>query len=154
MAHTCVGGRLETDVVLDRIKPLDALDRIEEKLSDLVDLLDQPPCGGVESYGWWCIFGCNIALRHLTDERELQKRMAILTNKADEVAEYLDDWSIRERVFTMQYMQRQRLEDWTGIEQTMTMDAEDLRVMAGTMGRFSSFRATAWNMLRSARIVK
>ena len=62
----------------------------------------------LESFGWWCIFGCNVALRAERDERRVQSAMAIFTNKADEIAERLDHWAMRERVFTMEHTRRER----------------------------------------------
>ena len=108
----------------------------------------------LESYGWWCIFGCNIALRHLTDERELQSHMAVFTNKADEIAEALDNWSIRERVFTMEHSRWERAVGCTGFDIPRIVDEEDVRVITGTMARFPAFRDTGWEILKSAKVIR
>ena len=111
--------------------------------------LDSNNAGDVlESYGWWCIFGCNIALRHISDERELQRLLALFTNKADEIAERLDNWAMRERVDG-----HRRFVGWTGQETPLTIDTDDVRMITGTMGRFPQFRRTGWSMLESARVV-
>ena len=153
IANTCTGGLIEVDVVLGDRRPIDALveltaglDRTGEPSEDLVG-------DRLESLGWWCIFGCNIALRHLDDERELQQHMAVLTNKADEIADRLDNWSMRERVFTMQYTRWERAQQSTGFDIPCVIDTDDVRVIAGTMGRFPSFRDTGWRILQSAQIV-
>jgi hypothetical protein len=78
--------------------------------------------------------------------------MAICTNKAFEIAERLDNWSIRERAFTMERFRRERVTEETGFEPDWLLDAEDVRLLAGTMGRFPSFRDTGWRILESARI--
>ncbi|MHC4710469.1 MAG: hypothetical protein ACYTA3_08610, partial [Planctomycetota bacterium] len=107
----------------------------------------------LESYGWWCIYGCNIALRHLADEREVQQHLAVFTNKADEIANQLDNWSMRERVFSMQYTTWARATEFTCFEIPCVIDSDDVRVITGTIGRFPTFRKTGWRILHTARIV-
>ncbi len=154
IAHTCQGGILEAEVTLGLRTPEDALEEIENSLDNLIDPEDFPTGDWLESHGWWCIFGCNIALRHLTDDRLLQHKMAVFTNKADEIAEKLGNWALRERVFTLEYARRQRFMDWTGMPSEWTFDREDIRVIAGAMGRFPAFRPTAWKILESSKIVQ
>ncbi len=107
----------------------------------------------LESHGWWSIFGCNITLRHITDERDLQRFMALFTNKADEIADHLDHWALRERVFAMQFEGHQRLIGWTGQEVPVVIDNDDVRLITGTMGRFPRFRETGWSILNAANII-
>jgi hypothetical protein len=154
IANTCLGGLLELQVFLKEREPTEVLDQFADPLDQLVDPNDFPAGDWLESYAWWCIFGCNVALRHLDDPRELQHRMAIFTNKADEIAECMRNWAIRERVFTMEYARRQRFVDWTGVEADWAIDSDDVRVITGTMGRFPAFRGTAWRILRTAKVVK
>lgn len=154
IARTCEGGMLEVDVTLGRREASEVLDRFSSELDELVDPAAYPVGDQLEAMGWWCIFACNIALRHIHDEKQLQQAMAVFTNKADEIANHLDNWSMRERVFTMEFARRQRLSDWTGIESEWTIDNEDVRVLAGTMGRFPAFHGTGWQILRTARIVR
>jgi tetratricopeptide (TPR) repeat protein len=154
VANTCEGGIIEVRVVLGELKPSEALERYTECLEELVDPEQYPVGDWLESYGWWCIFGCNVALRHLTDDPQLQKHMAVYTNKADEIAERLDNWVMRERVFTLEYARRQRFLDWTGVEQDWMIDVDDVRVITGTMGRFPSFHRTGWRILQTAKVVR
>jgi len=107
----------------------------------------------LESCGWWCIFACNIALRHLDDDRALQRHMAVFTNKAEEIADRLNNWSMHERIFTMQFTRWERAVSATGLDIPCIVDNDDVRVIAGAMGRFPSFRETGWRILRSAGIV-
>ena len=107
----------------------------------------------LESYGWWCIFGCNLTLRHISDERDIQRYMATFTNKADEIANLLDNWAMRERVFSMQYAGHRRFVGWTGQPLRMTIDSDDIKMITGTMGRFPQFRQTGWDMLENACVV-
>ncbi|MBG81655.1 MAG: hypothetical protein CMJ39_13235 [Phycisphaerae bacterium] len=152
IARTCRGGILEAEVLLGSIDARLALAEINDCLNEAID--PQAISGDdLESYGWWCIFGCNITLRHITDERDLQRHMALFTNKADEVANILDNWAMRERVFSMQYAGHRRFVGWTGQPLRMTIDSEDIKMITGTMGRFPQFRQTGWNMLENACVV-
>mgnify|MGYP001048788312 FL=1 len=161
IANTCRAGIIEADVELGAIAPLDAVAALAAGLS----AVDEPPNGaadaaqhagpvgdGLESYGWWCIFGCNIALRHLAG-RDLQRHMAIFTNKGYEIADRLDNWSMRERLFSLEFLQRQRLNDLAGFPVDWTIDHEEVRVIVGTMGRFPMFRSTGWKILQTATVV-
>jgi hypothetical protein len=154
IAHTCEGGILEAQVVLGERKAGAVLDQIIDALDALSDPATWPSGDWLESWGWWCIIGCNVALRHIDDQIDLQHRMAILTNKADEIASRLGNWSMRERIFTMEYARRERFCDWSGVEIDWTVDNDDVRVIAGTMGRFPGFQETGWRILRTARYVK
>lgn len=150
IADTCRGGLLEPRVTLGQLDPRDALDMVTVRLGEADD---DARGDRLESVGWWCIFGCNIALRHLTDERELQSHMAVFTNKADEVAERLDSWTIRERVFTMEHTRWERAVGCTGFDIPCVVDHDDVRIITGTMARFPTFRETGWKILNSARVV-
>jgi hypothetical protein len=152
IASTCHGGLIEAEAALGRRTPESALAEIAAGLEDVRDV-ESVVGDRLESYGWWCIFGCNVALRHLAGEREVQQHMAVFTNKADEVAERLDNWSMRERVFALQYARRVRAEAATGVEIPVIVDDHDIRVIAGTMGRFPSFRETGWKILECAQVV-
>ncbi|MBT8208542.1 MAG: helix-turn-helix domain-containing protein [Acidimicrobiia bacterium] len=154
IANTCEGGIVEAEVALGQSEPVDALERYVNALDTLRSLDDCPKGDLLESYGWWCIFGCNVALRHVADPRKLQHYMAIFTNKADEIANHLGNWALRERVFTMEFARRQRFADWTGVHTDWTIDQDDLQRMTGTMGRFPMFQKTGWEILRKAKIVR
>ncbi len=153
IANTCRGAIIETEVTLGR-DAKSALDELAGGLDNVIDPRECPAGDWLESYGWWCIFGCNIALRDVSDERDLQHHMAIFTNKADEIADRMNSWSLRERVFTMQYASHQRFVDWTGRTVALTLDNDDLRALVGTMGRFPAFRETGWRLLQTARVVR
>ncbi len=154
IAHTCRGALVEVDVELRRCSGESAVDTILSEVEDVVDLTsDDAPTGDwLESYGWWCIFGGNIALRHL-EGRHLQQSMAVFTNKAIEIADHLDNWAMRERVFTMQYALHEAMVRATDFELDFTIDDEDRRLIAGTMGRFPRFRGVGWRILQTAKVV-
>jgi hypothetical protein len=155
IANTCRGGIIETEVELKLREPLAAVAELSAGLGAISDAEEkgQPLAGDrLESYGWWCIFGCNIALRHLHG-RELQRHMAVFTNKGYEIAERLDNWAMRERLFSLEFLQRQRLNELAGFPVDWTIDHEEVRVIVGTMGRFPMFRSTGWKILQTATVV-
>jgi len=153
VANTCRGGILEVEVFLGSVNPREGLARIFDVVSSIIDPENAEKGDWLESYGWWCIVGCNITLRHITEERDIQRFMAMFTNKADEIAERLNHWAMRERVFSMQFEGRQRLIGWTGQKVPVVIDNDDVRLIAGTMGRFPQFRETGWSILQNGNIV-
>jgi hypothetical protein len=80
--------------------------------------------------------------------------VAIFTNKGYEIAEKLDNWALREKLFTLEFLQRQRLNDLVGSPLEWTIDGEEVRTIVGAMGRVPTFRQTGWDILNSARVVR
>jgi hypothetical protein len=152
IANTCRGGIVEVEVELGAREPLAALTELLRGLDTVAGAADGLVGDRLESYGWWCIFGCEIALRHLKDA-DLQRHMAILTNKGYEIADRLDNWAMRERLFTMEFLRRKRLDELAGLPIEWTIDHEEVRVIVGTMGRFPMFMNTGWKILKSATVV-
>jgi len=153
IARTCEGGLIEIDAAVGDLDPREALARIHARIEEADEAGERLGGDELESVGWWCIFGCNIALRSIDEERELQKHMAVFTNKADEIADRLDSWAIRERVFTMEHARWERAVGCTGFEIPCVVDEEDVRVITGTMARYPTFRDTGWRILNSAKVV-
>jgi hypothetical protein len=153
IANTCRSGILEADIYLGTVDAREGLARIFDVVSSIVNPMDSEKGDWLESYGWWCIVGCNVTLRHITEERDIQRFMALFTNKADEIAECLNHWAMRERVFSMQFEGRQRLIGWTGQDIPVVIDNDDVRLITGTMGRFPQFRKTGWSLLNNGNIV-
>jgi len=152
VANTCRGALMEVDCALGTLDPVDAVATITEALGGVEDPQLAPPGDWLESYGWWCIFGCNIAVRYLQDP-QFHRAMAIFTNKAVEIADRLDNWSLRERAFSLEQARRDRLQQSTGFDAEWVLDEDEVRTITGTMGRFPSFRETGWKILTEARIV-
>jgi len=154
IANTCRAGILEADVFLGKIDVREALARVLDVINTVVNPADVEKGDWLESYGWWSIIGCNLTLRHISDERDIQRFMGMFTNKADEIADRLNHWAMRERVFSMQFEGRQRLVGWTGQDIPVVIDNEDVRLITGTMGRFPQFRNTGWSILNCGNIIK
>ncbi len=150
IANTCTGALLECDAALGLIDPLHAADALSAGLDQVVDVSNYPPGDWLESYGWWAIFGCNVVLRGLSGP-ELHRHMAVFSNKTAEIAERMENWSMRERAFTFEHLRRQRMNESLGYATEWLLDDDDIRTVTGTMGRFPSFRETGWRILESAR---
>lgn len=143
IARTCRGGILELDVVLGRSDARTAIATIVDALNEVIDVDMELSGDLLESHGWWCIFGCNIAMRHLSDGADQQRMLALLSNKAIEIADRLENWAMRERIFSLQFCNARR----DGQTSPVLIDAEDARLITGTMGRFPQFRNTGWALL-------
>lgn len=152
VANTCRGGIIEAECELGQRSPSKAIETYLTGLDAVRDTDTVSNGDWMESYGWWCIFGCNVALRHLS-ETEQQQPMAIFTNKAYNIGNKLENWAMRERAFTMEHAHRQRFVEWTKVTSDWALDNEDIRVLAGTMGRFPGFREVGWDILRTAKLV-
>ena len=151
-ARTCRGALLEARVGTRELAPEEAVDAIVASLAEVEDPASHAPGAWLESHGWWCVYGCNVALGHL-DEPVFGRAMAILTNKAIDIAERTGSWPLRERALTLEHARRERDAPDADGEDPWIVDEEDVRTIAGAMGRFPSFRETGWRILASARVV-
>jgi tetratricopeptide (TPR) repeat protein len=150
-ARICTGGLLEVEAAAGRHEPGAAIDQVMVELEGAIDVEGCASVDLLESHGWWAIFGCNIALRHLQGS-DLHRPMAVFTNKALEIAERIGNWGLRERAFTLEHFRRQRIADLIGDEQDWFLDDEEIRTITGTMGRFPGFRRIGWRILEAARV--
>jgi tetratricopeptide (TPR) repeat protein len=148
-AHTSRGALLEVETMLGRVTPDDAIAQFEAAMDEAERHSDSKRWA--ESVAWWCIYGANVVLRHVMDEERLERMMAIFTNKADELAELTGNWSLRERVWTLEHMYRVLRNEGTLKTSAWTLDADDLKVLTGAMGRFPVFREAGWQILQSVR---
>lgn len=153
MAHRCAGAIVECESALGIIAPQDAIKRIEDALGAIVDVDEYPAGEWLESHGWWAVFGCTVALRSLS-AAPLQRAMAIFTNKAADVAERVDSWPLRERAFSFEHIRRGRASDEAGIEPEWILDRDEMRMIAGAVGRFPAFRDIGMEILATARLLE
>lgn len=152
-SHLHRGGALEVRATGER-RFAEAVDAIVDGLDQAVDLDSIGSREMIEPHGWWCVFGCNLALRGL-DDVPRSRCLAILTNKAFEIADRIDNWSIRERAFTFEHFRRQRIgDDSAPAGGRWILDEEDLGHVLGTMGRFPSFRTVGWQILESCGLLE
>jgi hypothetical protein len=153
LRNVCRGALTEIDAADGEVTPEKAVNRILAGLDEVVDPFSVKPDIELESWGWWAIFGCNIALRHLSGE-DMHRHMAVFTNKAIEIAECLGNWSMRERAFTLEHFRRQQADIQGVSQEPWPLDDEDIRVITGTMGRFPAFRDVGWQILQNAQVLE
>ncbi len=159
IANICEGGILEMKVITGEIPVEVAIERFVGSLDRVLDPQRQALGMWLESFGWWCIFGGNVSLRHVVDDARAEQLIAVFTNKADEIADRLGNWMLREQVWTLEMARRNRavaggIEVIAAGDRDWLLDLEDAKKVAGTMARFPVFRETGWQVLRSSRIVK
>ncbi len=153
IVNTCLGGVLEAQVELGQ---RDASTTIHEMLESTVAALsaDEAPQGDwLESWGWWCIFGSNMALRRLegVEAQQIVKRYLDL---GLEIAERLDHWAMRERIFTLQLALHRTLVGTTGLEIPFVLPGSQRRSVFGAIGRIPRFRDKGWQILGTAQFVE
>lgn len=148
IANTCRGGIIEVEVVLGTRDAQSAIDELWKGLSPVLEPEEWPVGNWLESYGWWCVFGCRVAVRHLS-EVEMQQPMAQFTIKGYEIADRLNDWALRERIFTLEHMGRMALAGCTGTRLPWPLDNEEKQLVIGTMGRFPGFFRTGRMILNA-----
>lgn len=154
LANTALGGAVEAGVAAGRLEPLEAVASIVERLDAVVDPA-QSPAELAESWGWWSVFGANIAFRAgdtragaQRERPDLERAIAICTNKAIEIADHLEHWPMRERALSLEWSRRTQAARDAGLPpEPWTLDDDDVRVLVGTMGRFPLFRPTGWAIL-------
>lgn len=151
--RTCRGAIMELEVALERQPAIEALREMESALDDIFDVEKFPRNDLLEGYGWWCIFACNIAHRYM-DGPEKHRFMAQFTMKGYEVADRLENWPIRERLFTLDYLRRQAISDTDGVIEEWVLHPSEVRVLIGTMGRFPHFRSVGWSIIESASVIR
>ncbi|MCK6475523.1 MAG: hypothetical protein L6Q35_01685 [Phycisphaerales bacterium] len=152
IANTCQGGIIVCEVDLAARTAASAVEDLIEGLGAVIDASDGLVGDRLESYGWWCVFGCETALRHM-DGPDQGRAVAIFTNKGYEIADRLNNWAMRERLFTLEYVQRHRAAEAGDPVADWAIDQEEIKVIVGTMGRFPMFRSTGWKILQSATVV-
>lgn len=146
-------GILEANCFLQRLDPSAALADIQLGVCDHPRSTPDASAEWADAECWGCIVGCTIALRHLPD-REKSRVVAVLCEKGYELADRRDNWMLRQRIFEIDHSIRGFEASSLGVDREWVLDRDDVRVLVGTMGRYSGFRERAWAILNSATIVK
>ncbi len=153
LANTCAAGCLELSVELGQRGAREAIEDLGRTIPTRVDPTDWPAAAWLDSFGWTCIYISNIALRHLRGA-ELQHVVGVYAEKALDFADRLDNWALRERVTAIQLAMHEQLSGHTGLKLEMTIDQEDIRRIAGVMGRFPTARETGLRIFEYAKVVQ
>lgn len=152
VANTAAGALLVAQVEADDISPGQALDALARGLDDLVDEETWPSGDVLESYGWWCAYGCAIAARHLGHD-EAQQWMAIFSGRANDIAMRLGNWALHERVLRIEAERRAAVEGVAHSPIQWPITREQARIISGVMSRFREFWTTGIAMLQSSTVV-
>ncbi|MBX3356746.1 MAG: hypothetical protein KF724_13715 [Phycisphaeraceae bacterium] len=153
IANTCSGALLEVQVLLGSQPAVEAATHLLAGLDAVVDPSTMPRGDWLESWGWWAVFGFNIAVQRMDGDAK-HHYAAIFSTKALEIADRLENWAIRERVFSLEHDLRSGLGATVDMsKKKWILDRDELRSLLGSMGRFPWFRRTGWKILSSADIV-
>jgi len=143
---------LELRTALGQLRAPAALAVLLESLEPWVDVQHATDRTALAGAGWSCAIGLTIAARHLEGEPR-QRMLAILSNKADEVASAVDCWALRERVLRLEFERRAlAISEGAGGDKWL-VDEEDLRMIVGCIGTSRRFRPIGLAILRSATLV-
>jgi len=151
IANTCRGALLELEVEAGRRDALEAIEHILAAIPNPDAPAPWPPGEWLESYGWWCDFGANIAQRHLSDAGQ-QRYLAIFSEKLLRIGRRLGNWELIERAVSIDYSWRSRVADKMGVELPAVLDFEDVRTLVGTIGRFPHLWEPGWRLLSHAAV--
>lgn len=153
VGHTCAGALIEVEAELGERAPDAAIEALLDGLNAITDVTNEPRGDWLESYGWWCVFGGSLAMRHLNGQR-LQFVSDVFAEKLLEIGDQLNNWAFRERALTLRYQTNQILSQRSGLKLDLTIDDQDVRLIAGAMGRFPAFRGLGWEILRTSKVIR
>jgi hypothetical protein len=140
---------LELRASLNQIGAAAALTQLLDSLEPWVDLAQAVDRSALAGAGWRCVIGLTIAARHLEGEPR-HRMLAILSNKADEIASAVDCWALRERVLRLEFERRTHTPgEGSGSDQWL-VDEEDLRLIIGCIGASRRFRPIGLEIIRRA----
>src|SRR5262249_44315419 len=139
-ANICRGAALEMAPMLGLKSADEAVDTLLKGVEHVAESGPTSSGAWLESWGWWCIFGCNVAARQVGDEERLQSLMATFTRAADTIARRLGNWALRERVWTLELERERRAAGSQTPAAERVMTNQDVKDVAGTMARFPVFR--------------
>lgn len=153
IANTCDGAAVEVEFLLGRISAKEGTSLLLNGLDAVVDPATMPRGDWLESWGWWAVFGLNIAVRGLEGD-DRQRLAAVFSTKGHEIADRLENWALRERVFSLEHdLKAGPSSAESHGRKLWILDREDVRALLGTMGRFPWFRRIGWEILENAEFV-
>lgn len=148
--NTCRAGLTEVQVELGALSPAEALAEVRRVLAGIdADSPDFPKGDWLESYGWWCEAGVNIAFRYAKGDK-LAEHVSPLSEQLLEFARRSKNWALAERAVSIQHAVHERIAELTGIRLPYPMDPQSVDLIAGAVGRFPRLRRDGWNLLEGA----
>lgn len=151
--HMAAGAELELRAALGRVGGSVALATVLESLEPVIDVERFSDRARLEACGWWCVFGFGIAGRQPAGATRHQV-LAVLSNKAEEIASRVDCWALRERVLRLEFERRELIASEFGESSEWLLDADDLRMIVGCIGASPRFRDLGLEILRRATIAE
>ncbi len=145
----CNSALLELDVSMENISAEKALTSLRDEISD--DLPSNREM--IESKGWACVYGADIAIRFLPFSEDQQRSVAVFSEKGFEIAEKIDCWQLRERLLTLDYEGHKLLEADSKTKVQRVIDDEDVRLITSTMRRFPNFRPIGLDILTDSELI-
>ena len=143
-----LGATLELDTELGTVTPLDALRRIDEMIDDAqTRLLEGALSDGARlAWGWWCLFGARITLRHDRSGTHW-KKVHELATKAVEFSSTCDESRFRAKAYQLSFRawQGSRTPGHQAI--SWHMNPKDLVLFVKTMGAKIGFMEQGWLIL-------
>jgi predicted GNAT superfamily acetyltransferase len=137
---------LDIDAASGVMEPARALRHIESGLAEAFRASSMPAGDQLESWGWWAIFGCNIALRHLPIERS-NDQIARLHLHLHAASERLENWAFRAKAFGIELQRREHARQ-AGLDlEAWRLTPKQMENLVHTMGRLPAFQATGWRIL-------
>jgi len=149
-AHTCLGAIVTTQALAEEVAPEAAIDRVMEEIERVPSAPSHAPRAMVESFGWWCVFGSELALEVDPSNPSRDHLLARLTLQGLELAESANNWALRERLLTIDYLRWSSQEGEHADQAAAILDREDVRMIAGAMARFPGFRPFGRELVRRA----
>ena len=150
-AETSRAGMMVAEAALDERDPRETVDEVLRTVATVTDPASWPRGVALEDFGWWCVRGARIALCYLSDS-ERDRDLKMLLDRGLGIADRLDNWLLRERLFSIwqAYCESRRRSDG-GVE--LEFDRRQLRLITGTIARFPAFRQVGLKMLRDAKLL-
>ena len=144
----CNAALTELDVALGNMQADDAVAMLQSQISEQVPLHHDL----VESLGWVCVYGADIAMRFMSPSRQQQCSLGTFSEKGFELADRIDGWQLRERLLTLDYEGNKILESEQKKRITRIIDNDDVRLINSTMRRFPNFRSIGLDILTNSEL--
>lgn len=150
MAHTARAAAIANDVALGELTATDCLERLLDLLDPATEISRVPSGVWRESYGWICVFGCEVALRLGEGVDDPEHHVGVFSNKGHEIAQACGNWALRARMLAVDYLRYSHSAGIHSQPSAVTLDRDDMVALAGVMARFPRFRPLGWELVRHA----
>lgn len=153
IVQTCCFAKLEAGAMLGMISAKEAISTIMKALDAATDLdsLTAPRGQRLETLGWACIYGANIAIQHYKDTKEKHLAVSTFGGKAMDIATAIGNWAMVERSFCIEFDRREVIRTETGFSIPWELDSEDLSMVTQIVSRSRRLRRVGLAILQDLR---